>query len=93
MCLGVVDFFHAAEHLSDALAAAYGDGTREARRRFADLRHVLLEEPGGVENLCSWAQSERFDRAWAMLAATYQADVTLLNNVVPIHTALTATTR
>jgi hypothetical protein len=167
----VVDFFHAAEHLSDALAAAYGDGTREARRRFVDLRHVLLEEPGGVEtviralaylrskhprsacierelkyfrkrrhrmryaemkaeglpigtgvteaacktlvtqrmkqsgmrwgrdggqailNLRGWAQSDRFDRAWAMIAATYQADITLLNNVVPIRTALTATTR
>ena len=161
----VVDFFHAAEHLSDALAAAYGDGTLEARRRFVDLRHVLLEEPGGVEkviralgylrdkhprskliareltyfrkrrhrmryaemraeglpigtgvteaacktlvtqrmkqsgmrwgqeggqailNLRGWAQSERFDQAWALLAATYHARVTLLNNVVPFRRA------
>lgn len=160
----VVDFFHAAEHLNAALAAAYGDGTVEARRRFNDLRHVLLEEEGGVKkvirslvylrnehqrntkiateleyfrkrqrrmryaemkaeglpigtglteaacktlvsqrlkqsgmrwgheggqailNLRSWAQSERFDQAWAMLAATFSADITLLANVVTLPT-------
>jgi len=159
----VVDFFHAAEHLSDALAAAYGDGSIVARRRFAELRHVLLEEEGGVEvviralvylrdkhprseriatelgyfrkrrrrmryaemkaqylpigtglteaacktlvtqrlkqsgmrwgqeggqailNLRGWAQSERFDQAWALLAATFHAEVTLLNDVVSIR--------
>src|SRR5664279_963604 len=159
----VVEFFHAAEHLSDALAAAYGDGSIVARRRFAELRHVLLEEEGGVEvviralvylrdkhprseriatelgyfrkrrrrmryaemkaqylpigtglteaacktlvtqrlkqsgmrwgqeggqailNLRGWAQSERFDQAWALLAATFHAEVTLLNDVVSIR--------
>jgi len=158
----VVDFFHAAEHLSHALAVAYGDGTVEARRRFATLRHVLLEEEGGVDsviralfhlrdrhprrtkiatelayfrkrrqrmryagmkaaglpigtgvteaacktlvgqrlkqsgmrwgreggqailNLRGWAQSERFDQAWALLAATFKAEVTLFNDVVSI---------
>jgi hypothetical protein len=44
----VIDFFHAAEHLSDALAAAYVDGSTVARRRFAELRHILLEEADGV---------------------------------------------
>jgi hypothetical protein len=159
----VVDFFHAAEHLNAALAAAYGDGTVEARRRFNDLRHVLLEEEGGVKtvirslvhlrdkhprstriatelayfrkrqrrmryaemkaqglpigtgvteaacktlvtqrlkqsgmrwgqeggqailNLRGWAQSERFDHAWALLAATFTAEITLLTNVVAIR--------
>lgn len=159
----VVDFFHAAEHLSDALAAAYGDGSITARRRFAELRHVLLEEEGGVEvvirslvhlrdkhprseriatelgyfrkrrrrmryaemkaqglpigtglteaacktlvtqrlkqsgmrwgqeggqailNLRGWAQSERFDQAWALLASTFHAQVTILNDVVSIR--------
>ncbi|MEZ4439259.1 MAG: hypothetical protein R3B72_09230 [Polyangiaceae bacterium] len=159
----VVDFFHAAEHLNRAVAAAYGDGTLEARRRFADLRLVLLEDPDGVAkvirsllylrnkhprskvigtelayfrkrrrrmryadmrsrglpigtgvteaacktlvtqrmkqsgmrwgrdggqailNLRGWAQSERFDRAWALLAATYRAPIVLLNNVVPLR--------
>ncbi len=158
----VVDFFHAAEHLNHALAVAYGDGTVEARRRFATLRHVLLEEEGGVDaviralihlrdkhprrtkiatelayfrkrrqrmryaemkaaglpigtgvteaacktlvgqrlkqsgmrwgreggqailNLRGWAQSERFDQAWALLAAAFKAEVTLFNDVVSI---------
>lgn len=31
-----------------------------------------------------WTQSgDRFDRAWAMLAPTYQAEVVTLHNVVP----------
>jgi hypothetical protein len=47
----LVDFFHAAEHLNEALGAAYGEGTTEARRRFANLRHVLLEEDEGVERV------------------------------------------
>jgi len=159
----VVDFFHAAEHLNAAVAAAYGDGSTDARRRFADLRHVLLEQDGGVKivirsliylrdkhprsklietelayfrkrqrrmryaemkaqglpigtgvmeaacktlvtqrlkqsgmrwgqeggqailNLRGWAQSERFDQAWALLAATFQAKITLLNDVVSLR--------
>ena len=158
----VVDFFHAAEHLNAAVAAAYGDGTVEARRRFNDLRHVLLEQENGagtvirslvhlrdkhprnkriatelayfrkrrphmryaemkaqglpigtgvieaacktlvtqrlkqsgmrwgheggqaILNLRGWAQSERFDQAWALLAATFHAEITLLNDVVSI---------
>lgn len=158
----IVDFFHAAEHLSAALASVYGDGTVEARRRFEDLRFVLKEDPEGVEKVIrsldylrkkhprkerlskelayfrkhrhrmryhqfvaeglpigsgvveaacktlvtqrmkqsgmrwgheggqailtvrGWAQSgDRFDRAWALLAATYQAEVIVLHNVVP----------
>lgn len=159
----VVDFFHAAEHLHDAIAAAYGVATVETQRRFADLRHVLLEDPDGatkviraltylrnkhpgkkdiakelayfrkrrhlmryaelrerglpigtgvmeaacktlvtqrmkqsgmrwsptggqaILNLRGWVQSERFDHAWAMLAAAYRTEVTLLNNVVPLR--------
>jgi hypothetical protein len=46
-----IDFYHAAEHLNAALGAAYGDGSVMARRRFAELRHVLLEERGGVETV------------------------------------------
>jgi hypothetical protein len=158
----IIDFFHAAEHLNGALGSVYGEGTVEARRRFADLRFALREEPDGVEKVIraldylrkkhpkstrvptelayfrkhrdrmryqqfaadglpigsgvveaacktlvtqrlklsgmrwgeaggqailtvrGWTQSgDRFDRAWAMLAATYQADVVTLHNVVP----------
>jgi hypothetical protein len=162
----IVDFFHAAEHLSAAVASAYGDGTTEARRNFADLRFVLREVPKGVESvirslaylhkkfprrktiekelkyfrkhrarmrykehadqglpigsgvveaacktlaaqrmklsgmlwgqaggqailtLRGWSQSaDRFDRAWALLASTYRAEVTTLHNVVSIDAA------
>jgi hypothetical protein len=159
----VIDFFHAAEHLNAALADIYGDGTVEARRRFADLRHVLRENEDGVESVIraldylkkkhpgskktrqvlayfrknrhrmqyaafrarglpigsgvveaacktlvaqrmknsgmrwsrlggqailnprGWVQSDRFDQAWALVAATYKTEVTLLNNVVPLR--------
>jgi len=43
-------------------------------------------EDGGqaVLTVRGWTQSgDRFDRAWALLAATYQAEVILLHNVVP----------
>lgn len=158
----IIDFFHAAEHLNGALGSVLGDGTVEARRRFADLRFVLREDADGVEKVIraldylrkkhpaakrvatelayfrkhrqrmryhqfaaeglpigsgvveaacktlvtqrlkqsgmrwgedggqailtvrGWTQSgDRFDRAWAMLAATYEAEVVILHNVVP----------
>jgi hypothetical protein len=44
------------------------------------------EEKGGqaILTLRGWTQSgDRFDRAWALLAATYQAQVITLHNVVP----------
>jgi len=31
-----------------------------------------------------WDQSERFDKAWALIAATYQAEVTVLANVIAL---------
>lgn len=162
----ILDFYHAAEHLSAAVASVYGDGTVEARKRFADLRFVLREDPDGVEKVIrsldylhkrhphnkavtkelgyfrsnrhrmryhqfaaeglpigsgvveaacktlvtqrmkqsgmrweekggqailtvrGWTQSgDRFDRAWALLAATYQAEVVTLHNVVPFPPA------
>lgn len=43
-----IDFFHASEHLHAALAAAYGDGTRETRYRFEEYRDRLRDEPEGV---------------------------------------------
>jgi hypothetical protein len=44
------------------------------------------EQKGGqaILTLRGWTQSgDRFDRAWALLAATYQAEVVTLHNVVP----------
>jgi len=155
-----LDFFHAAEHLHAAIAAAYGDGTRETRYRFDELRDILRDDHGGVgrviraldhlrsrypqrvairqcaayfrkhrrrmdyaglverklpigsgvvEAACKtlvsqrlklsgmrwghgaqailtargWDQSDRFDKAWALLAAHYQVDVHVLANVIP----------
>lgn len=156
----VLDFFHAAEHLGDALAAAYGEGSRDARMRFEELREVLRDDCGGVEQvirtlayLCrkhpqrkriknalayfrkhrhrmryfelkeaglpigsgpveaacktlvaqrmknsgmrwgthggqgiltirGWCQSDRFDHAWALFAATHRVEVTVLDNVI-----------
>jgi len=47
----VVDFYHVAEHLKDAFDAAYGENTPRARARFETYRHVLLEDPQGVEKV------------------------------------------
>lgn len=158
----VVDFFHASEHLHAAVAAAYGDGTRDTRHRFETLRDTLRDEEGGadkiiralkhlatknprktsitqelayfrkhkkrmryfelqskgfmigsgiVEAACKtlvtqrlkqsgmrwstdgaqailtprgWDQSDRFDEAWALVAATFHADVTVLANVIAL---------
>jgi hypothetical protein len=159
----LVDFFHATEHLQDALAAAYGDGARETRLRFEELKEVLRDDKGGVDRVIraleylrskhprskvirrevkffrknrkrmrywefvekglpigsgvveaacktlvaqrmkqsgmrwgddggqailtmrGWSQSGRFDQAWALLAATYQVQVTILDNVIPFR--------
>jgi hypothetical protein len=158
-----IDFFHAGEHLHEAIAAAYGDGTRETQYRYETLREALRDEEGGVgkviralrrlsikhprrekirraveyfrvhrarmqyatltqkglmigsgvvEAACKtlvtqrlknsgmrwsqggaqailtprgWDQSERFDQAWALLAATFHAEVTVLANVIALR--------
>jgi hypothetical protein len=158
----VIDFFHAGEHLHAAIAAAYGDGTRETQYRYETLRETLRDEDDGVakviralkhlgtkhsrndtirqalgyfrkhrkrmryaelkakgfmigsgvvEAACKtlvtqrlkqsgmrwstggaqavltprgWDQSERFDEGWALVAATFHADVTVLANVIAL---------
>ncbi len=47
----VVDFYHAAEQLDTALKAAYGETNPKGRAQFRKLRHLLLEEDRGVENV------------------------------------------
>jgi hypothetical protein len=44
----VLDFYHAAEHLDAALAAAYGEGTPTYQERVETLSTVLRDEPHGV---------------------------------------------
>jgi hypothetical protein len=158
----VLDFFHATEHLHAAVAAAYGDGTRETQYRYGNLRETLRDDADGVakviravdhlrkkcprstiieraaayfrkhrrrmnyaavkaqglmigsgvvEAACKtlvaqrlklsgmrwgragaqailtprgWDQSERFDEAWARVAATYQVEVHVLANIIAL---------
>jgi hypothetical protein len=158
----ILDFFHATEHLGDALAAVHGDGTFATRHKFEFLRErLLLEDEGAgaviaalaylrkkhprvsklktvlsyfrknkkrmqyakwkregfmigsgvVEAACKtlvaqrlklsgmrwgthgaqavltmrgWDQSDRFDEAWALVAATYEREVHVLANIVDI---------
>lgn len=157
-----IDFFHATEHLHAAIAAAYGDGTRETTFRYETLRDTLRDTVGGVETVIralaylatkypqrdvirkarnyfrthrrrmqyatltaqglmigsgvveaacktlvtqrlknsgmrwsadgaqailtprGWDQSDRFDEAWALVAAKFHADVTVLANVIAL---------
>ncbi len=158
----VVDFFHAAEHLADAMVDVHGEGTVRFNREFEKYRHILRHESEGVEmvirhlrylvgknprccklgaalkyfrdrrhrmryatfarrhlpigsgiveaacktlvtqrlkrsgmrwrhdggqailTLRALEQSDRFDRAWRMLAATYVHQVRLPDNIVDI---------
>ena len=159
----ILDFYHAAEHLSAAMGAAYGEGTIGARHQFELKRHVLRHDDNGAEavirslaylarkhpgaakirtvleyfrnnrgrmlyakaaaenlpigsgvveaacktlvaqrlklsgmrwsndggqailNLRAWQQSDRFDSAWALMAAQYKAEVTTIANVIQLH--------
>ena len=49
--LEVRDFYHAAEHLDAALAAAYGEGTPTYQARVETLSTVLSDEPHGVDKV------------------------------------------
>jgi hypothetical protein len=47
----LVDFYHAAEQLSDAFDAAYGENSPAARAQFEKHRHRLRYEADGVEKV------------------------------------------
>jgi hypothetical protein len=161
------DFFHASEHLHAAVAAVYGDGTRETQYRYETLRdqprgvdkvirvlkHLatkhgrktavtrslayfrkhkkrmryydvqskgLMIGSGVVEAACEtlvaqrlrqsgmrWSvggaqavltprggdQSNRFDEAWALVAASFHTEVTFLANVIALKPQRTAPKR
>jgi hypothetical protein len=158
----IVDFFHAAEHLAEAMVLVHGEGTVRFSREFEKHRHTLRHDTDGVEKvirhlrylvdkhprnrkllttlgyfrhrrhrmryahfarrhlpigsgiveaacktlvaqrlkrsgmrwrhdggqailtLRAWEQSDRFDRAWRLLAATYVKKVTLPTGIVDI---------
>lgn len=161
----ILDFYHASEHLSAAIASVFGDGTTKTRRKYGELKDRLLEDPKGVDSVINalaylkrtnpqakrltrelayfrkhrrrmryaewksagymigsgvveaacktlvsqrlklsgmrwssggaqailtlrgWDQSDRFDEAWALLAATYQREIHVVANVVDITKA------
>ena len=60
----VVDFYHAAEQLKSALDARYGENDAKGRAQFHKLRHILLDDPGGVEKVIRALdyQRKRFPR-------------------------------
>jgi len=47
----LIDFFHASDHLSDALEAAYGKGSTKAKAQHKKYRTILRDEEGGVEKV------------------------------------------
>lgn len=159
----LIDFFHAGEHVHEAIASVYGDATLETQFRSHKLRlqlrddvngvdkviramkHLATKHPqktlvrraliyfrtnrarmryaelkakgfpigsGVVEAACKtlvtqrlklsgmrwstagaqavltprgWDQSERFDEAWAIIAASFHAEVTVLANVTVLR--------
>lgn len=159
----ILDFYHAAEHLSAALGAAYGEGSVQARRELELKRHILRHEEHGVDSVIrsldrlakthprstvitrcrdyfranrhrmgyakaaadnlpigsgiveaacktlvaqrlklsgmrwtheggqavltprAWHQSNRFDQAWALIAAKYRVEVTTIANIVELR--------
>ena len=47
----LIDFFHASDHLSDALGAAYGKSSTKAKAQHKKYRTILRDEEGGVEKV------------------------------------------
>ena len=60
----VVDFYHGAEQLKSALDARYGENDARGRAQFHKLRHLLLDDPDGVEKVIRALdyQRKRFPR-------------------------------
>lgn len=46
-----------------------------------------MEGGQAILNLRAWHQSDRFDRAWALIAAQYKAEVTVIANVINLSDA------
>ena len=47
----IVDYYHAAEHLKKAFDLAYGENSAKSKEKFSTYRHILKEEPDGVEKI------------------------------------------
>ncbi len=49
--ISIADFYHVAEHLHAALAAAYGETDPRCKAQFEKLRHVLRHDRRGVDKV------------------------------------------
>lgn len=47
----IIDFYHAAEHLKKAFDLSYGENSSKAKEKFKTYRHILKEEPGGIDKV------------------------------------------
>jgi hypothetical protein len=47
----VLDFFHGAEHIEEALTAYYGKASKKRSVQFEKLRHILRHNEGGSESV------------------------------------------
>jgi hypothetical protein len=79
-----------------ALRASYlpvGSGPQEAACKTVVAQRMKqsgmrwgMEGGQAILTTRGWSQSDRFDQAWALLAATYQVEVTVMTNVVDLAT-------
>lgn len=47
----LLDYFHASDHLHDAMEAAYGKGSTTATAKFQEYKSLLKNEAGGIEKV------------------------------------------
>ena len=71
----LIDFFHAAEHLSDAFDAAYGANDPKAVAQFEKYRHLLRYDDDGVAQVIRALRHLQFE---ASRVRTYRASPGLL---------------
>ena len=55
----ILDFYHAAEHLSKAAEALFGKKSQKGQRWFAKYRHILRTQPGGARTALRSMQYHR----------------------------------
>ena len=77
--LGVelVDFYHAAEHLQSAIDEAYGETNPKGRAHAEKLRHVLRDDPNGVDKVI---RALRYQRAQHPRSKKIQTELTYFMN-------------
>ena len=75
----VVDFFHATEQLKSALDACYGENDPKGRAQFEKLRHVLRDDPSGVEKVIRALSYQRDIRSESASAKCFDTSGTTVS--------------